>query len=358
MEVLTAMLVALGFAGITSLKRVRDLCVNRVFMMKMLSFKCFPALWTNKNEGARIAMIKVTDMLRAVDLDHIDIYIDALVSTPFWKSSAEGLDKEKALLVATLHHMAREQRDLRSLDIIARLCSHYDVGQALFNVMDTQTSACEANLHRVYPEGYIQWMYNATLSGNRELPNELDTSDALRLLALAFDDCFTGGSELHHMRLFHLVSDWDKKYGQSIVDPYDVDEIATMYNREVGNTRAHGSNLTIVLRTIVLVTLTRLRTADGKHLNQTVPFPMTPHLNLTFTEDELSLEHFRDVIQAAARYELGFQDPAPRMANRIVWRSDLEERLTVELEATGAELAHVKRQLKHCVDRFPELADE
>jgi hypothetical protein len=32
--------------------------------------------------------------------------------------------------------------------------------------------------------------------------------------------------------------------------------------------------------------------------------------------------------------------------------------LTVELEATGAELARLKRQLKHCVDRFPELADE
>jgi hypothetical protein len=54
----------------------------------VVSFKCFPALWTNKNEGARIAAIKVTDMLRAVDLDHIDIYIDALVFA-ILKSSAE-----------------------------------------------------------------------------------------------------------------------------------------------------------------------------------------------------------------------------------------------------------------------------
>jgi hypothetical protein len=45
------------------------------------------------------------------------------------------------------------------------------------------------------------------------------------------------------------------------------------------------------------------------------------------------------------------------MANRIVWRSDLEERLTVELERRGPS-SLMKRQLKHCVDRFPELADE
>jgi hypothetical protein len=61
---------------------------------------------------ARIADDQVTDMLRAVDLV-IDIYIDALVFA-ILKSSAEGLDKE-ALLVATLHHMNQEQRDLRSL---------------------------------------------------------------------------------------------------------------------------------------------------------------------------------------------------------------------------------------------------
>jgi hypothetical protein len=34
--------------------------------------------------------------------------------------------------------------------------------------------------------------------------------------------------------------------------------------------------------------------------------------------------------------------PPQEWQNRIVWRSDLEERLTVELEATGPKLAHVK----------------
>jgi uncharacterized coiled-coil protein SlyX len=365
MEVLTAMLVVLGFAGITSLKRVRDLYINRAFMMKMFSIKLFPSLWTNKHEGARIALRKVTDMMRASDLEHIDIYIDALASTQFWKSAAEGMDEEKALLVTTLHHMAKNQKDLRTLDVIATLCAHDDIGQALYIMMDTDTSACDANLHRIYPEEYIQWMYSAALCGAREMSSKLDTADALQILTLALDDCFVVGSEALHMQLFHLVSDWSKKYGQSTVSPGQFDEISSMYTREVGNTRKEGSNLTIVLRTVVLATLMRLRMVDGTHLHQMDFFPLPPKINIAFTERELSLDHFKDVIQAAAQYELGVQDHTPGMQKRI---NDLEERVAklvvelaatkAELAATKAELAHVKRQLKHCVDRFPELADE
>jgi hypothetical protein len=81
-------------------------------------------------------MIKVTDMLRVVDL-----ITSIFISMPWYyailKSSAEVWTEGSSC--RHTHHMAREQGTYAHWTSSPTL-PHYDVGQALYNVMDTDVS--------------------------------------------------------------------------------------------------------------------------------------------------------------------------------------------------------------------------